>query len=616
MAILSNNKITNPSLDFEGIKADLISHLQAQSQFTDYNFQGSALSVIIDLLAYNQYRQSLYTNLAVNESFLDSASKRNSVVSRANALGYVPQSATCASAQVNVTATLSAPLTQQLILPAGSSFTSNFNNQQYKFYTTSDELFTQVDPLHYTLTGINLTGGVPITTQFNVTGDTSQRFILQNSGIDISTISVSVQTASGASGSVVYTAASSLIGIDSTDSVYFIHELDDGLYELNFGNGVIGTALQAGNLITVTYMIAYVPDVNGATSFSYTGSALAGNPQIVTLTTSAAAGASYPEDIESIRFTAPRSFAAQNRAVTALDYQALIYAQMPGVRSVSVWGGENNDPPVYGKVFICVQPQGADKLTLQQKSFITGTILQDRQVATIVPVIVDPDKLMLDVNITAYYNPKSTTSSSSDLQALITAAVTGYSNTSLGRFESVFRYSQFCEMIDACDPSITNDITTVKLCRLVDPQFGVNANYAFSVVNPIYETGMPMGSVMSNGFYIEQDTANVYYIDDDGMGMLRLFYYNSAAQKVIFNPGIGTVDYATGTLSINGLNIRSLVESTFEIHLSPSSYDVTSAYNQIVTIDSQYLTVNVIADPTAGGDNRGGTAYIHATSRS
>lgn len=618
-----SKRIQVSELDFDQIKSNLKNFLKGQSQFSDYDFEGSSLSVLLDILSYNTHYNALYTNLAVNEMFLDSASKRASVVSLAKQLGYTPNSAR--SARATVSARVASPTsTPNLItLPKYSPFTTTINGMNLNFYNTSEISVVVNDGVSYVFPSIELVEGKPMS--FRIPVADGQQYIIPNANADISTLMVQVQESPTSDVFTTFYPASDITTIDFTSKIYFIKEIDNNQYELTFGNGLTGMALTNGNVVHLNYFVTNGDVANGARTFKYNGSDIAGSGLAVT-TIDVASGGAQPEDIESIRFNAPRLYAAQNRAVTPSDYKALILANFPDAASVTTWGGEDNDPPIYGKVYICVKPKLAAKLTAQQKSDITTTILNAKNVVSISPEILDPDYLNINLNVTVYYNQRETTKTQSEIQAAVIQTITDYNNTELQKFEGILRYSKLMRLIDNSDPSISNNITSITLHRAIAPRYNVSAEYNINLVNPIYTSGEAEDALTSSGFYIYGDTENrIHYLMDNGKGSVQLYYNTTSTNvtagtsqttRVIVNPKIGTIDYANGVINIKNLNIIGLSEAVFELMIKPQSNDIVSAYTQIAQIDSTTLTVTAVPDDTINGDMRGGKNYKFASSRS
>ena len=612
---IDSKRIQVSELDFDQIKGNLKNFLKGQNQFSDYDFEGSGLSVLLDVLAYNTHYNALYTNLAVNEMFLDSASKRASVVSLAKTLGYTPSSVRSARAIVNMAVTNPNQTPSTLTLPKYSPFSTIISGANYTFYTLSEYTIIPVNDT-YTFTNVELIEGNPLS--FNYTVADGQQYIIPNQYADISTLKVRVQESSNSDTFTTFTPATSLVELASDSNVYFIKEIDGGLYELIFGDSIISAGLTNGNVVHLEYFVSGGVVGNGARQFSYNGVSLIGGSPVIT-TVDIGAGGVDIESIDSIKYNAPRLYAAQNRAVTPDDYKALIYAGFNYIQSVSVWGGEDNTPPVYGKTFICVKPYNANKLTLQQKSDILTSLLASRSVVSITPQIVDPEFLNIALTVTVYYNDRKTIRTASEIASIVTSTILNYDNAKLQRFDGVFRFSELSRLIDTAEPAIVNNITTVVMRRKVAPRYNVSAEYTLNLINPVYSAGVAEEAISSTGFYI-YGSEEIHYLEDDGLGNIRL-YYNVASSntglstKFIVNPSIGTIDYANGIFNLKNLNITGLADVDWEITFKPQSNDIVSAYTQIAEIARDHLTVLAIADKTANGDLRGGKNYTFTSSR-
>jgi hypothetical protein len=609
----NNKRIQVSELDFDAIKTNLKTFLQGQTEFQDYDFEGSGLSVLLDVLAYNTHYNGIYTNLAVNECFLDSASKRASVVSLAKMLGYMPRSAACATATVNASITSPTSSPSTVTIPAMQPFTTSIDNVSYTFYNRSAVTTARTNAGTYNFTGLILTEGTPL--QYKYTMAPGVRFIIPNANADLNTLTVSVQETSSSDVYEVFTRADTLTDVTEITHAYFIKEIDDGLYEISFGNDNLGKALSNGNVVTLDYMVSSLEAANSASSFTYGGATLAGSSLSVTSTAVASGGAS-PEAIEEIKFNAPKYYAAQNRAVTPDDYKAIILKNFPEAQTISVWGGEDNNPPVYGKTYICIKPRDASKLTNLQKEFIKNNILQSRNIVSITPEIVDPEFFNIKVTAFVYYNPRATTKTPTQLETIVKNAIMRYNDEDLERFDSVLRYSKLTKTIDEADPSIVNNITRIMIRHPHAVTYNIPTQYVLDLINPISQDGGKQGEVFaSTGFYIPNSN-EIHYLDDDANGNIRLYYVNTNFEKVIVTPDIGTINYETGSVVVRSLNIRAIDGAFFEWQVKPESYDVVSALNQIVQIDPTYLTVNAIADQTINGDLQAGYNYQFNSIRS
>lgn len=608
---MANRKINVTDLDFDNIKANLKAFLQGQDEFQDYDFEGSGLAVLLDVLAYNTHYNALYNNLAINEMFLDSASKRDSVVSIAKMLGYVPRSASCAKAVVNLTLSTVGIGPSSVTLPAYSTFTTNIDGEVYTFQTTESYTISGAGS-QYTFSNVKIIEGTPMSFRYVVAP--GSRYIIQNPNVDLNTLKVKVQESATSSNFVTFTRSTDITTASSTTNVFFIKEVENGYYELTFGDGIIGTALDTGNVINIQYMVSSLAAPNGAKFFNYTGGTIIGGSTVSVSTVTAATGGGAAEDIESVRFNAPRNYTAQNRAVTPDDYKAIIYAALPEAKTINVWGGEDNVPPSYGKTYICVKPTDATKLTNQQKSNIISTILASKSVVSITPEIVDPEYINIALGVTVYYNERETTRTAPEIATLVREAILDYNDNELQRFDGMFRFSKLSKIVDTAEQGIINNITTVSLRRKLVPRYNVSAQYLLSIINPIFYSDVAGGSVSTTGFYI-YGSNDLHYLDDY-QNSLRLFRYGDNATKIIVNDAIGTIDHAKGILDIRNLHITALADVDFEISIKPQSNDVVSALHQIAQIAEDHLTVTAIPDKSANGDLRAGYNYVFTASQS
>ena len=608
----SNKKINVTDLDFDQIKTNLKTFLSGQTEFQDYDFEGSAMSILLDVLAYNTHYNALYNNMAINEMFLDSARKRNSVVSLSKMLGYSPRSATSSQATVSITINTNNTSIRNLVLPAYSQFNTTIEGKNYTFFNRGSSVGTSTTGI-FTFQNVVLTEGSPLVYNYTVSNGT--RFIIPNANVDLSTLTVRIQENQTSSVYTTFNLAESLVNVDSVSKVYWVKEIDDGLYELTFGDDNLGVALSNGNVVHLNYFVSSLDAPNGARVFSYDGDSFGVGSTVSVVTTGIATNGAASEDIDSIRFNAPRMYTAQNRCVTPDDYKAIVYSLFSDAASVSCWGGEDNNPPVYGKVYLCVKPKNADKLTTTQKSQLTSTILQSRNVVSVIPVIVDPEYINISVSTTVYYNEQATTKTASDIASIVTNTINTYDVNELDRFDGVFRYSKLSRLIDTSDPSITNNITTILLRRALVVRYNTSAQYLLNMINPIWNSGQPEESIKSTGFYIA-GSSDIHYLDDDGVQYIRLIKYGANGVKIIVNANIGTVDYTKGILDIRNLNIIALADVDLEISIRPLSNDVVSALTQIAHIAPEHLTVTAIPDPTSSGDLRGGYNYTFTSSRS
>ena len=612
MAQLQNKKINVEALDFDGIKANLKAFLQGQDELQDYDFEGSVLSTMLDVLAYNTHYNALYQNLTLNEMFLDSASKRDSIISIAKMLGYTARSASCATATADITVVSPSTGPAVISIPKNSRFTTKIDGKNFNFYNRGVVSATTTDNLNYTFEAITLTQGTPVTNRLTKSGDT--KFIIPNSNIDLNTLTVRVQENASSSFVETFTRHETIVDLTEESKVYFVKENEGGIYEIYFGDGVVGRQLLEGNVVILEYFVSDLDAPNGARFFSYEGDNILTGATVTINTTSKASGGREKESRDSIRLNAPKYYASQNRAVTTDDYKSLILKNFAEARSVSVWGGEDNSPPQYGKVYICVRPNTASKLTNVEKAEITNTILAKRSVVSVTPEIIDPQYLKLALDVTVYYNPNQTTRTASEIEDIVTQTIYDYDEANLQVFDGVFRASKLTGLIDRSEASIQNTNMTVNIRRFISPRYNTSAQYILNIINPIHAKPGG-GTVSSTGFYIAGSN-EIHYLKCDGLGKLKLYRLGANSQEITVNEQIGTIDYGAGYVDIRNLHITALADIDFEFQITPLSYDVVSALEQIAEVARDHLNVTAIPDKTAAGDLRAGFNYVHASSRS
>jgi hypothetical protein len=461
---MSNLRIAE--LDFDQIKTNLKTFLNAQTEFTDYDFEGSGLSTLLDVLAYNTHYNAYLANMVVNEMFLDSAVKRSSAVSIAKHLGYTPVSARGAVANLDIVVTNPSNLPASLTMDRYTPFTSTVDGTVFTFLTTEAKTAARVGST-YTFTDVDVTEGTLLSYSYVVSDITpAAKYEIPSEAVDTTTIKVSVQTSSSDTTTTTYSLSTDITGIDDTSEIYFLEQNPQGKYQIFFGDGVLGKSLTFGNIITIQYIVATgsVVNVSSTITQSFTaGTTIGGSSSIAITVNSNSTGGADAESITSIKFNAPRLFAAQNRAVTPDDYKALIYSKFPAAQTVSVWGGEDNNPPVYGKTYICIKPKDANKLTNQQKELIASEILNPRSVVSITPEIVDPEYFNIKVTSFVHYNPKETSKTASQIETIVKNAILTYDENELQKFDGVLRYTKLTGIIDQSDPSIINNITRLMV---------------------------------------------------------------------------------------------------------------------------------------------------------
>jgi len=612
---MASNKFIVSDLDFDAIKENLKSFLQDQPEFSDYNFEGSGFAVLLDTLAYNTHYLGFNANMVANEMYLDSADIRKNVVSLAKMLGYTPSSSKSPLATVDVT--LNNATGSSVTMDKGTVFTSTIDTLTYQFVNNEKITMTPQDGV-YKFSDVNLYEGTLVSFRYTVDStDVDQRFIIPSVNADTTTLKVTIQNSSADSTQTSYSLASGLKGLNNTSKAYFLQETDTGKFQIYFGDDVIGKRLADGNIVIIEYIVGNKTEANGASSF-VASSSVGGFSDVTVVTKTNAQGGSEAEGKESIRFNAPLQYTSQDRAVTTTDYETLVRSIYPNATSISAWGGEDDETPIYGVVKIAVKGQSGVPLTNATKLDIV-TKLKSYNVASVRPEIIDPIITSVVLVINAKFNKNSTAKTADTLKSEIVDAITDYNTNTLTAFDGVFRYSKVMGIIDDVDNSILSNITTVKIRKSFTPTLSSSTKYDVYFRNAIYNPHSGHESVLSStGFKISGNN-NEMFLDDDGIGNVRLYYLVSGI-KTILNATQGTIDYTTGQITINSLdiasisNIRGSVSTVIEVTASPSSNDVVPVRDQILEIDISNSIVNVTEDTFVGGSSEAGVGYTTTSS--
>ena len=617
----TDKRLDVSDLDFDDIKTNLKTFMRNQSEFTDYDFEGSGINALLDVLAYNTHYLGMNMNMVANESFLDTASIRSSVVSHAKTLGYIPNSARAPIANVRIT--LNNPTAiNTAIIPVGTIFTTQIDDVNYQFVTVSEHTQNKVNGV-ITFENIPIHEGTYISNRYTVdTNNVDQKFILNDNRADTTTLTVDVFDTASSTDSTTFTLATDTTQTDSTSNVYFLQEGADGKFEIYFGDGIVGKALSDGNVVRMRYVVTNKTDANGASSFSTTAT-ISTITDITTATVSNASGGAEPESIQSIKFNAPLDFAAQGRAVTINDFKTIVPKVYANTKSVQVYGGEDNDIPVYGRVYISIVPT-AGTITASAKDRIITDLKNTYTVASITPVIIDPEYTKLRLGISFTYNSKNTTKTQETLISNVNTTVNNFNTNSLTRFDSAFRHSQFIKLIDDTDTAITSNITTIKLSKDFTPTLNTSVKYTIPFNNALYnphsghdaDSG---GILSSSGFFIDGNT-NEMFLNDDGMGNIRLFYITGGTTNTYQNNTQGTIDYKPGLIILNSLNITSIsnvdgaTATQVRLIVQPDSNDVIAVRNQVLEIDLIYSTISANVDTVATGSSGAGVGVATTSS--
>ena len=614
---INDRRLEVTEFDFDEVKENLKIFLKAQNEFTDYDFEGSGMNILLDVLAYNTHYLGFNANMLANEMFLDSASLRSSIVSHSKTLGYVPTSARAAKATVDVNLNTN---TASATMSAGTVFNASVDGVSYKFSTITDVTKSNSGGT-ISFTNTDIYEGTFITTRYTVdTSDIDQRFLLTDNRADTSTLTVKVQTSSTDTTTNTFTEATDITQVTASSNVYFLQEVEAGLYEIYFGDGVIGTALADDNIIILTYIVSNKSAANGAALFT-NAAVIAGVSDVAVATVAAASAGSEPETLQSIKYNAPLSYASQGRCVTAEDYKVYAKRYFPNTQSVQVFGGESGSydsslgavsTPEYGKVFISIKSTTGNDLTATEKATLISN-LAPFTVASITPVIVDPQTTRLILNVSFKFDSSRTTETQASLISKVNSDLQTYNTNTLSKFESAFRHSKITGIIDDADPSITSNITTLTLSHNLAPTLNTATNYTIQLNNAFYNphsghNASSGGILASTGFKVSGDATNVQFFDDDGAGNIRRYYVVSGVRQYQDNTA-GTITYSTGEIKINSINITSIenvdgaASTIIRLTIIPDSLDIIAVRNQILEIDFTNTTVNGTVDTTTVGES-------------
>ena len=633
---ITNTKLQITDLDFDTIKSNLKTFLQGQSELTDYDFSGSALSVLLDVLSYTTHYNSYYLNMVANEMFLDSAGHRDSVVSIAKNLGYVPSSILAATATVNLTITSS--VNTGVILPQYTKFTASDieTDQSYIFVTdvahSTTTYTTNGSNYDYTINNVKLKEGFHNSFSWIVNQEgIDQRYVLPQAGIDTSTLTVEIKSNSSSTTKDKWELYDNVSSLGSDKQIYFIQEAEDEKFEVYFGDGTFGKKLSNGNVIESNYIVTNGIDANGLGNFDtssnrvFTISDSIANVSsvVVSVVTPATGGTSSAESIESIKYLAPKTFQDQNRAVTLRDYQSIILRDYPNAQAVSVTGGEDMNPPEYGSVVITVKPVTGYTLTNNAKQDIIDNILDKHRILAVKPRIIDPDYIFVTVNSKVKYNPSTAVNTEDSIKDLVVSTIKTYNSNEVEKFDGILRHSKLVAEIDNTDNAIRSNVTDISLKKRIKPT--LNLNEAFTLdYNQKFDEGKLESSYFStdniftettnqSGEKIVEYTPVKFSIGTSGTsGTSGSNGISGTSATVVRNLNlvdgldnikqynVGTVNHETGIITLSGLNYRGILDGTKFINLVVKylDQDVVPNKTQIVSIYPSDITVTMIKDTT------------------
>ena len=620
-------------LDFDQIKTSLKDYLRENSDFTDYDFEGSNLSNILDVLAYNTYISSYNANMVSNEVFLDSATLRENVVSLARNIGYTPRSRTAAKAIisffVDTTGFTTKPVTLTLKKGLVTTSASVFGSESYSFCIPSDVTVPVVDGIA-TFNDVTIYEGTFLTSNFTVSSETPappSRYTLTNSYIDTSTLEVTVRDTQASTSSKKYVFSDTLIEVTSSSRVYFVQEMEDQRYELIFGDGVFGEKLKSLNYIEVSYITTSGEAANGISSFNFNGRLVDNNNNLISRgisilsTVNESIGGKEIESVESVKRFAPKIYSTFNRAVTAGDYEALIPKIYPETESVSAFGGEEMTPPQYGKVFVTIKPfygpyvPDSIKENLNQK-------LRKYSVAGIVTKILDLKYLYIEAHVNAYYNP-SLAADSSSVKSVILHNIDKYADSvEMNKYGARFKYSKFQTVVDNSNDSITSNITKIEIRRDMKPTLNQTAEYELCFGNSFYIKNDKGYNIKSSGFNIFGISDTVYLSDiptNNRVGKIFLFKLEGRNSPVVVSSNIGTIDYERAEILLKPINIIGTSKKVqdipiIEVSACPQSNDVVGLQDLYLQLSINNSTVDMVSDNITSGENTAGNLYTATSS--
>ena len=592
----TTNKLKITELDFDQIKTALKTYLSGQSEFQDYDFTGSAMNILLDVLAYNTHYNGFYANMLASEMFLDSATLRSSIVSLAKHLGYVPSSKKGSTVNIDVTFTGSG---SSITVPKNTKFTTKINNDTYTFLTTETKVAQKsATDGTYSISGLKIVEGVYLTSSQTVIGRNNEVFSIPNDDIDLDTLVVALA-------GEVYAKADDITEIKSTDKVYFIQEGTSGLYEVYFGDGVIGKKAETGDTVQMQYNISMLgADGNGAKTFTLADniSGATGQPTI-TLSSghTRTSGGTEREATSTVRINAPRQYTLQKRVVTADDYRARLINDYTAVDSVRVWGGEENKIPDYGSVYISIKPKTGYVLSYAERQKIAQDVLKKRNMVNITPKFVDPHFVWIVPDVSVAYDPRKTTRDEDAIKTLVKNTVLAYSSASLGKFGEYFRHSLLTRAIDDSEVSIANSTVGIKLKARIKPVLRIKGTYTVRFWNQLHHPHKGHASNIRStsfrfkgldGCYLEDHNNEVYVVRSQTPDVQTNDYLTNKIQKV------GVVDYASGELLLEDFMVQAIGDGSDYVYITadPEVDDIIPQQNTILTIESGDITVNCVDD--------------------
>jgi|TARA_Y100000034_G_scaffold126822_1_gene178641 hypothetical protein len=604
------SKLEVSELDFDSIKTNLKLFLQDQDEFTDYDFEGSSMSALLDVLSYNTHYNAFYLNMIANEMFLDTAVLRNSVVQKAKELGYTPRSNRGATAVLDLAITPDdSPST--ITIAKNTKFNTSIEGTTYTFVATSATTATaNSDNSVVNVYGVDIKEGIPLSHRYTVnTANSEQRYTIPNEGVDTTTLAVTIQISDTNDAQYTYTLATDLAETNASSNVYWFHEGDGEKYTVEFGDGVTGRALANNNIVILEYNVCGGPIGNKSSSFT-AASTVGGYSDVTISTNSAASGGTTKESVSSIKFNAPKFFTVQNRAVTINDFKRILLADYTNAEAVVAWGGEDNDPPIYGKVYLALKPKSGFQISTAAKNDIIDNILSKYSVASISPEIVDPLYLFLVITSNVNYDSRLTQKTTSQIESNIKDEVITFSTTNLATFDEKFRFSAFTQIIDETDSSIKGNETSIEMQIRVAPNTSLTTSYTVDFKNPISHPFSGYVNAISSTIFTHIDDQGIIQTDcffDDVDGVIRIVKKPNNV-NVVVKSDAGTVNYNNGKIVLNNFGPTSYDGTSLKITVKPNSKDIIPVREQIASIERGDVTI-YMQDDAASGTNPAPKTY-------